>query len=196
MLASLSLFTNCRKVCDNKDAPTHELTQGQRDWGKPFVKNDVWRFSNASGYVRTYRVTRAEMLNEGGGGGKTSFCSTYFYNYFVADLERTDSVARPFDVPFRFQLLPANPSANKPFTASAFLGIANFSLPIDQVEDGQLTLAPATFGTRTYPAVLESAFSPIPSLGARPTFVRRVFFTKTEGLIRFEEFGGTVWNRL
>ncbi len=196
LLAPLVLFTSCRKVCDNEDAPTHVLTPGQRDWSKAFVKNDVWRFRNASGYVRTYRVTRAEMLNEGGGGGKSSVCATHFVDYFVADLQRTDSAAHPLETIFRFQMGPTNPSANKPFNASLQTGGGVFTLPIDQVEDGRLVLAPATFGSRTYPAALESSFYPTRPLVPRPTQTGTIFLTKAEGLVRFEEFGGTVWNRL
>jgi len=55
---------------------------------------------------------------------------------------------------------------------------------------------PATFGGRTYPAVLESTYYPIPPLVPRPTYAKRVFFTKAEGLLRVEEFGGTMWNQL
>ena len=91
LLASLGLLTNCKKVCDNEDAPTYAPTQGESEWSKAFVKNDVWRFRNAKGYVRTYRVSRAETLSEGGGGGKGSFCSTYFVKFFAADLERVDT---------------------------------------------------------------------------------------------------------
>ncbi len=197
LLASLGLLTNCRKVCDN--APTYALTQGQSEWGKAFVKDDVWRFRNANGYVRTYRVTQAETLSKSGGGGKSSFCSTDFTKYFAAELERTDSTAQSSEGRILFQMYPANSTNNTPFNAKAFIGLGAFSLPIDQVEDGQLTLAPATFGSRTYPAVLGSTYTPIPPLAPlvpRPTYVARIYFTKAEGIVRFEEFGGTVWNRL
>ena len=93
--------------------------------------------------MRTYRVSRAETLSEGGGSGKSSFCAKYFIKFFVADLVR-----------------------------------------------------PATFGGRTYPAVLQGAYYSIAPPVPHPTYAKRVFFTKAEGLVRVEEFGGTVWNRL
>ena len=105
LLASLGLLTNCKKVCDNEDAPTYALTQGESEWSKAFVKNDVWRFRNAKGYVRTYRVSRVETLSEGVGSGKSSFCAKYFIKFFVANL-----------------------------------------------------VCPATFGGRTYPAVLQGTY--------------------------------------
>ena len=196
LLASSVLLTNCKKACDNENAPTFGLTQGQQEWSKPFAKNTVWRFRNATGYVRTYRITRAEVLNEGGGGGKSSLCATYFVNFFVATVERTDSVARPLENTFRFQMDPTNTSTNVPFRGFLQMGGDAFTLPIDQVEDGRLTLAPATFGGRTYPAALESYFYPTPPLVPRPTQTGYVCLTKAEGLVRFEELGGTVWNRL
>lgn len=196
LLASLGLLTNCKKVCDNEDAPTYFLTQGESEWSKAFVKNDVWRFRNANGYVRTYRVSRAETLSQGGGGGKSSFCATYFVKYFIADLVREDSAAHPLEKNFRFQMGPANATTNKPVTANAFLWGSDFSLPIDQVEDGRLALGPATFGGRTYPAVLQGIYHTVSPPAPRPTNAKRVFFTKAEGLVRVEEFGGTVWNRL
>ena len=196
LLASLGLLTNCKKVCDNEDAPTYALTQGESEWSKAFVKNDVWRFRNAKGYVRTYRVNRAETFSEGGGSGKGSLCSTYFVKYFVADPVRTDSAAHPLETIFRIKMSPANATTNKPATTIAQMGGGDFFLPIAEVEDGRLALGPATFGGRTYPAVLESTYSPTPPLVPRPTYAKRVFFTKAEGLVRVEEFGGTVWNRL
>ena len=193
MLASLGLLSSCKKVCDNEDAPVFPLTQGEQQWGNAYVKNAVWRFQNARGYVRTYRVTRSETISEGGGGGKGSLCATYYNNFFLADLERTDSLGTLF----RFQMSPANSAANASFKAYVQLNGNDFApLPIDQVEDGRLTLAPATFGSRTYPAVLESTYTPNPPPVPRPTSARRIYLTKAEGVVRFEEFGGTVWNRL
>ena len=196
LLAFLGLTSGCKKVCDNEDAPTYSLSPGQQDWRNAYVKDAVWRFQNARGYVRTYRVARADVLSEGGGGGKSSLCASYFTNYFVGELERTDSVAHPLEKFFRFQMSPANAAANKAFDAYAQVGGGYFSLPIDRVEDGRLPLGPATVGNRTYPAVLESTYAPAPPLVPRPTAARRLYVTKAEGIIRFEEFGGTVWNRL
>ena len=121
----MGLLTNCKKVCDNEDAPTYAPTQGESEWSKAFVKNDVWRFRNANGYVRTYRVSRVETLSEGGGSVKSSFCAKYFVKYCVADLVR-----------------------------------------------------PATFGGRTYPAVLESNYYSIAPPVPRPTYAKRVFSPK------------------
>ncbi len=195
LLATLGMLTNCKEICDNEDAPTYALTEGQSEWSKAFTKNDVWRFRNGNGYVRTYRITETKTYSEGG-GGKNSFCATNFTEYFNATLERTDSTANSIDKEFRFLISPANLTSNKPFHAKVFMGISDFTLPIDQVEDGRLTLAPATFGSRTYPAVLESTYTPIPPLVVLPTYVARIFFTKADGIVRFEDFGGTVWDRL
>ena len=55
---------------------------------------------------------------------------------------------------------------------------------------------PATFGGRTYPAVLQGTYYSIAPPVPRPTYAKRVFFTKAKGLVRVEEFGGTMWNQL
>ena len=89
--------------------------------------------------MRTYRVSRAETLFEGGGSGKSSVCAKYFVKYFVADLVR-----------------------------------------------------PATFGGRTYPAMPQGAYYSTAPPAPRPTYAKRVFFTKAEGLVRVKEFGGTM----
>jgi len=57
-------------------------------------------------------------------------------------------------------------------------------------------MRPATFGGRTYPAVLQGTYYSIAPPAPRPTYAARIFFTKAEGLVRVEEFGGTMWNRL
>ncbi|WP_156176447.1 hypothetical protein [Hymenobacter terrenus] len=196
LVVPLGLLTTCKKLCDTTDAPVYTLTPGQQAWTKPFGKDNVWRFGNANGYVRPYRITRAQTVSEGAGGGKSTPCFTYFNESFIAELERTDSVGYVLERTVRFQLTPANAADNAPLDAVAFLGSSRFWLPIARAEEGQLPLLPATFTDRTYPAVLQSAYAPLPPQVPRPTSVKRVFFTKADGLIRFEEFGGTVWNRL
>ena len=196
LLASVGLLTNCKKVCDYEDAPILDLTQSESEWTKAFTKDDVWRFRNANGYVRTYRVSRAEILPEGKGSSKNTFCNTYFIKSFVAELVRTDSAAHPREKTFSFYIVPAKAPSSQLTTAIIVLGDSRFYLYIDQVEDGRLALGPATFGGRTYPAVLQGIYHTVPPPAPRPMNAKHVFFTKAEGLVRVEDFGGTVWDRL
>ena len=65
-----------------------------------------------------------------------------------------------------------------------------FFLPINEVEAGHTVLPQATFGGRTYPAVLESTsqqFAPR---------VLHLFLTKAEGVVAFDDQYGTLWTRL
>ena len=195
----LLLTTGCKKACDGDNLPQYTLTAGQRAWGAPFAENAVWRFRNeATGYERTYRVTkfRAESIGSGG-AAKISVCPSYYQDYVFADLERTDSTFTGSAKQIYHLQLTAPNAGN---TTGDFLQwgpAAAFYLPIDATESGQQVLLPATFGGRSYPAVLECTrnTAPQPTVPYPATSVR-LFLTKAEGLVRFEERGGNVWNRL
>lgn len=198
LTAALSLLTaGCKKACDGDNLPQYTLTAGQRAWSDPFEENAVWRFRNeATGYERSYRVTKfqAERI---GNGAKLSVCPNYYQEYVFADLERTDSTftgsARRIN-----HLQLTSPNAGS--TDGDFLewgAATNFYLPIDEAEDGRQVLLPATFGGRYYPAVLVCTrnLAPQPTV-SYPATSLRLFLTKAEGVIRFEERGGNIWNRL
>ena len=74
LLSSVFLFTNCDRVCDTDDFSQCQLTDGQRAWTNSCAENTGLRFRSASGYERTYRVTHLLDIDNGGGGGKSSFC--------------------------------------------------------------------------------------------------------------------------
>ena len=56
-------------------------------------------------------------------------------------------------------------------------------------EAPQLTLAPATFGRRTYPAVLACSSRKLAPLGLH------LYLTKAEGVVAFDDEYGTLWTR-
>jgi hypothetical protein len=191
---ALSLLSSCREICDTDNLPQYPLTTGQHAWVAPFADEAVWRFRNANGYERTYRITETKTESEG--GGKSSFCSRYYTQYAYAKLVRTDSTSSGLETIYLLQLTAANETTAKGFSGYIQWGSANFRLPIDEVEDGRRVLPAATFAGRTYPQVLESTYAPLLPEKPRPMMPARIYLTKTEGVIRVEEYGGTVWDRV
>lgn len=194
VISLLALNTGCKKICGDA-IPQYTLSAGQRAWSDSFATNAVWRFRNAAtGYERVYRVTRLETQNIGSGGAtKTSVCPTYYVEYITADLERTDSIetSKRF---YRLSLYANDSPSGTGFRASLdWAPSASFDLPIDEVEDGRRQLPPATFSGRTYPAVLECTYN---TAAPNPATITRLYLTKTEGVVRLEERGGSIWNRL
>ena len=181
----MALASSCKKVC-GENLPQYSLSAGQRAWTDLFAATTVWRFRNAAGYERTYRVTKAETQNVGGGStAKFSVCSTYYEEYSLADLERTDSTLTSFAKGIYHLQVAANIGRN-------FLqwNHTSFLLPINEVEAGQKTLSPATFGGRTYPSVMECTSQPFTPQ------VLHLFLTKADGVVAFDDPYGTLWTRI
>jgi len=55
------------------------------------VPDTVWRFRNAAGYERRYRITSVGTELPAKGSSKSSFCNTYYKEQYTANLGRTDS---------------------------------------------------------------------------------------------------------
>ena len=185
----LGLNTSCKKVC-GENLPQYTLSTGQRAWATPFAATTAWRFRNAAGYERTYRVSKSESQTMGSGGAsKLSVCPSYYQEYFFADFERTDSTLTGYTKGIYHLQLAANNVGNTNGHLMQW-NHADFLLAIDEVEVGQKVLAPATFGGRTYPAVLESTsqkFAPL---------VLHLYLTKAEGVVAFDDQYGTLWTRI
>ncbi|SHL95934.1 hypothetical protein [Hymenobacter psychrotolerans] len=182
--------SGCKKVCDTDDIPQYSLTPGLRAWTAPYPKDAVLRFRNATtGYVRSYRVTEAENKMDGVGAGVNP-CPTYNQEFTSHILQRTDSTGNSENKSMQLYTVVAG---NTTRVQSRFnIGNTSVSLPLKEVEDGTQSLSPATFAGRTYPAVLGGTTS---LAGSGSRVVVTLYMTKAEGLIRFEERGGTVWDR-
>lgn len=190
LCVGLVVFSGCKKACDTDDLQQYPLTPGVRAWTAPYPKDAVLRFRNAStGYVRSYRVTTAENKTDGVNAGIDP-CPMYMREYASHTLERSDSTGNGDNKTIQFYMT----AGNFVFIQSKLsIGSTTVELSLQEIEDGTRVLSPATFAGRTYPAVLSG--TPLaPSVGSR--VVVRLYLTKAEGLIRFEERGGTAWDRL
>ena len=197
LVGLLPLLTTCRQVCDEDSLPRYPLTASQRAWADPYPKNAVLRFRNASGYVRTYQVVASRIEFGAVGGSKSSLCADYHVEHFHMQVERTDSAGliRGMYQQNVGATVAAQGQTNNVSTlqwASSY-----FDVPISAIEEGRVVLGPATFAGRTYQQVLELrdvgiTVSPM----NRSWYVPRLFLTKADGVIRFEERGGMVWDRL
>ena len=193
LLSSLALFAGCSKVCETDDLPNFSLTAGEKSWLTAYPQNAVLRFRNANGYERTYKVIEARVFTEDRGNvGKGAVCPSYQREFASVVLERTDTTGTNY---FKRQQTFTQGATSDQEVYSGYIqwGVSTFYAPIKEVEAGQQTLASQTFAGRTYQSVLELS-SGQPSASANS--VQRIFLTKADGVIRFEERGGTVWNRL
>ncbi|GAA4348310.1 hypothetical protein GCM10023185_04160 [Hymenobacter saemangeumensis] len=204
LLAAASVLSSCDEVCDKGDKPQFQFTSGQREWANPFVQGTTWRFRNAAGYERSYLIKSFADDMLGRGGGKSSFCPSYYHQSLTVSLERTDSA---HTASHSLQLATASYSRDTPFTAALYWDGNSFWLPIREVEEGSTPvnynsvsssriLAQYTAGSRTYQNVIECTIAPVVAAGKAPSSVVRIFQTKTEGIIRFETKAGTAWDRI
>ena len=193
MLAGVfGLLSGCKKVCDTDDLPRYPLTSSLRDWSAPYPKDAVLRFRNAStGYVRSYRVAKVENETPGIHSGVDP-CPQHYREYTSHVLERSDSTGGRENKSMRFDVFAATNTTR--LQASFAIGSTSFELPFQEIEDGTQTLPSATFAGRTYSAVLGRTSGGVAFSGGGVTLT--AYLTKAEGLIRFEERGGTVWDRV
>ncbi|GAA3990703.1 hypothetical protein [Hymenobacter antarcticus] len=190
LVGALGWCSGCDKACETDGLPRYPLTPGLRAWSVPDPQGAVFRFRNArTGYVRSYRVVQADNKTDGVSAGLNA-CPQYYREYTAHVLERTDSIGNRENNALRFDVS----TANAPRAKSTFrIGSTTVDLLIQEVEDGTYALSPATFAGRTYPAVLGGTSS-LAAPGANVAVT--VYLTKADGLVRFEERGGTAWDRL
>lgn len=149
------------------------------------------RFRNdRTGYVRSYRVVTAENKTDAVSGVGIDVYPSYYREYTSHILQRIDSTGNSDNKELEFCLATDNSVKIK---SRYRIGPSSIELAVPEVEDGTEVLSHATFAGRTYPTVLGRS---ITLAGARPSVVLTLYVTKVDGLIRFEERGGTVWNRL
>jgi hypothetical protein len=191
LVSTFVLLSSCKKACDADDLPYYPLAANLRDWSAPYPKDAVLRFRNATtGYVRSYRVVTAESKSRDVHSG-VNLCPEYTQDYTSHMLERTDSTNGRENQMLRFEVFAATNVTR--FSSSMTVGSTPFSLPLEEIEAGTLALPAATFAGRTYPAVFGYRSS---LASSAPNVALIMYLTKANGLIRFEERGGTVWDRL
>ncbi|MDO7875354.1 hypothetical protein Q5H93_11490 [Hymenobacter sp. ASUV-10] len=193
----LNFLSSC--ACDKDDLPQYRLTEAEQTWTAPYTVNTEWRFRNAAGYERVYRVTKRADDMEESGGGKSSSCPSYYRQAFSATLQRIDSVGSPISHQLIMQASTNNSSL--PFAGSLSWNWVQFTLAIDRVKSGgnigyNCELLPQlTVGTKTYQQVLKSTSLTGSALIPLSTDAKVIYLTSDAGIIRVEEWGGTVWDR-
>jgi hypothetical protein len=188
------LLSGCKQVCE-QNLPEYRLSAAQLSWSVPYVTDTVWRYRNAAGYERRYRITSVATELPAKGSSKSSLCNTYYQQQFTANLERTDSTQTANFNTGKCQLfmeavLPGSTSSTNNSNRLQWNG-ASFYLPIDEVAAGQYTLTTARFGGRTYNNVIMSNATTTSS----PPLRLRVYFTVTNGVVAFADQYGTLWAR-
>ena len=186
------LLTGCPGCNTCGEPPSYTLTDTQRAWAAPYPLNKVLRFRNAAtGYERTYRVrTHQDTLVQ---VHSNTDCPGYRWEMRSAVIERTDSASVPREVLHGLFITAEAPSNS--YRVGMNWGLAGFNLPAKEVDAGRLNLPPATFAGRTYQQVIQSTFT-VTTPETSPRTVARIYLTKAEGIIRFEERGGSIWDLL
>ena len=187
-LVSVSLvgpITGCKQVC-GENLPYYGLTEAQFAWGKPFAVGATWRFANAAGTARTYRITTSEIKTIGTGRGKFGVCPVYNEEYLFADGVRTDS-AQDKNIFYHLQL--AAPTGGNESDLLQWSDGDYSPTPNGPVQ-GQIPWHPATLGGRYYPEVMECTNTMLSPL------VRHIFLTQADGIVAFDDRHGVRWTRL
>ncbi|RTQ48407.1 hypothetical protein EJV47_15655 [Hymenobacter gummosus] len=190
LLATALVASSCDEACDTDNLPQYPLPDAVRGWADPFAPGTEWRFRNAAGRVRTYRVDKRDV-GMVGHNSKSSLCPAYYREAADVRISRADSADRAF---YSF-IMQAPLGSSNYLDASIGWDGGYFALPLIEVETGNATLPTRTIGGRTYQQVLEVQ-GPAPTNPAvQPRKPVRIFLTKADGIIRFEEYNGSVWER-
>jgi hypothetical protein len=192
--SSLLLLSGCKQACE-QNLPTYRLSAAQLSWRGPYVPDTVWRFRNAAGYERRYRITSVETELPAKGSSKSSLCNTYYREQYTANLGRTDSTQTANFNAGKCQLfmeaeLPGNTSSTNNDNVFQWNGYS-FYVPTDEVAAGQYPLTTATFGSRTYANVITSNAA----TNSSPPIRLRVFLTVANGVVAFDDVYGNLWVR-
>jgi hypothetical protein len=184
------------------------LSAEQRAWAAIYQDGNTWRFkSEANGYEQTYRIHNLENKKQGHSGGKFDVTAEYFGEELYAEVERTDSAySRPRvnfhyrDLYVQAQTTQSNPNGQGRFSLN-WAGTV-VPLAVDDFEKGSIVFAnwqlvpQATYQGRTYQNVFVYTAPRLPLQLQGPNHAAQIYYTKQDGVIRFVEFSGQVWNRL
>jgi hypothetical protein len=188
-----------------QELPQYALSAADQAWATPYRLGEEWRFRNAAGYERRYQVKGLADQQLPGLRAGTQRVG-YYQQGLSARLARVDSgyVSRATVGNYQasFSLTAAVPGgAPQPLTADLNWGLTHLSLPAAALDARQALpvdvrlLPTVTLGNRSYQNVLE--YSSLQTSAARvPAWqVQRLYYTKENGVVRFVEAGGTVWDR-
>lgn len=192
--SSLLLVSGCKQVCE-QNLPTYRLSAAQRSWVAPYVPDTVWRFRNAAGYERRYRILSVGTELPAKGSSKSSLCNTYYLEQFTTTLGRTDSTQTANSTTGKCQLfmeaaLPGSNSSTNNSNVFQWNGYS-FYLPIEEVAAGSYPFSTAKFGSRTYANVITSNTA----TNSSPPRRLRVYFTVANGVVAFDDLYGNLWVR-
>ncbi|RAK65088.1 hypothetical protein DLM85_16215 [Hymenobacter edaphi] len=187
---------------ESQELPVYQVSQAEQVWATPYRLGEEWRFRNAAGYERRYQVKGlADQQLPGIALGSQRV--QYYRQGLSARLERVDSgyVARPDQDKYlaTFSMKAAVPKTTELLTVELTWGPSRLQLPATAQPaalPADVRLLPtATLGTRQYQNVWEYT-SLLTSAARVPAgAVRQVYYTKENGVVRFVEANGTVWDR-
>lgn len=206
VLAAVLLLPGCGTGLfpepDTQELPQYRISQSEQAWATPYRLGEEWRFRNAAGYERRYQV-KGLADQQLPGLALESQRVTYYRQGLSARLERIDSgyVARAAQAQFlvTFSIKAAVPRAAEGLTAELTWGPAHLRLPTDaQPQDLPVDahlLPTATLGQREYQNVWEYTSLLTSAARTAPGQPLRLYYTKDNGVVRFIEADGTVWDR-
>lgn len=187
---------------DGQELPEYQFSQTEQSWAAPYRLGEEWRFRNAQGYERRYQV-KGLSDQQLSGMAPGSQRVAYYRQGLSARLERVDSgyvaLDRRGQYLATFSLKAAVPKAAEPLTAELTWGPAQLRLPTAapaQELPADVRLLPTvSLGSRVYQNIWE--YTSLLTSASRPAAgqVRQMYYSKENGVVRFIEADGTVWDR-
>ena len=187
---------------EDQELPAYGFEAAEQAWATPYRLGEEWRFRNAQGYERRYQVKGLADQQLSGLAPGTQRVA-YYRQGLSARLERVDSgyVERPLRERYlaTFSLKAAVPKAAEPLLAELTWGPSQLRLPTTapaQELPADVRLLPtASLGPREYHNVWE--YTSLLTSASRPVAgqLRQVYYSKENGVVRFIEADGTVWDR-
>ncbi|RTQ46572.1 hypothetical protein EJV47_21730 [Hymenobacter gummosus] len=207
LLAAVPALALGLGACADKDAPRYKLSAGERAWAEAFQQGHIWTFRNTTtGYERRYRVKEVKDKMES--NVTKSLSITSYQQVVKVKVIREDSTSfratgTADDVNMRgYQLLLALEAQSSQDPARLLINwTTGFSVPVGELEQGATApLLPSFTAANgiTYQNVvqLQYTYPTGPFYGPAPAWIlRRLYYTKADGIIQFEETGGHVWAR-
>ncbi|KAA9338164.1 hypothetical protein F0P96_04770 [Hymenobacter busanensis] len=192
---------------DDEELPHYTLSAQEQAWVTPYRLGEEWRFRNAAGYERRYQV-RGLTDRTWPGHPAGSSMMQYYQQEVGARVERVDSAYDQRADQYKFAATMVVGAAIKfeaqplPLMARFEWGSTALALPVAEVNSmrplpaGVRLLPAATFGSQTYQNVLEyTNLQPRADQPLAPWVTTRLYYSREQGVVRFVEADGTVWDR-
>ncbi|RTQ46571.1 hypothetical protein EJV47_21725 [Hymenobacter gummosus] len=197
LLLSLTLGS-CGLLGQNDDNkyPKLRLTTEQAAWAAPYKAGATWAFRGPGAQTLSLQAVRFDDrdMPQTKFGSKKSDID--FYRQEISATLSGPGAGATIEVYAEVSL----ENIFEPWSAELQFNNAYFTLPVVALEAGQ-PLPPSarlhpqlTLGSRSYQNVLELQPSIVTNKD-RPEALRRIFYTKAEGLLRYETLDGSVWTR-